>query len=119
MLRACYGGMHGDIRLLRGFAHTWHSRLFRHPDARPSSSLNSMQLNCSVVFGHAAHSVSLSPQKWRRVLNDAYTSFKGTEVRLYYSTNRNQDEEPVVKEASQMLDMAILHRQDLLKVTPS
>jgi hypothetical protein len=34
LLRSCYGGMKGDIRFLRAFAHTWHQRFLRHPDVR-------------------------------------------------------------------------------------
>lgn len=113
MLRSCYGGMKGDIRFLRAFAHTWHRRFQLHPDA------------------------------WQEVLRGAYGGFKGNEVRLYYYSNRNPDEEPLpppqkkhrpngssgggVEEWSSMggdadeavghvdVDIAVLHPQDLLK----
>jgi len=54
LLRACYGGMKGDVRFLRAFANTWHRRFQHQPDVLYLSSLTPLLHHNNVVAGMAS-----------------------------------------------------------------
>jgi len=79
LLRACYGGMKGDVRFLRAFANTWHRRFQHQPDA------------------------------WQALLKKAYADFKGNEVRVYYYSREDQQYDIPLLHEDQLKEAVDMH----------